>query len=167
MFPHRPLLLLLLLICKTTTKEDNTLLSFLFPQTQRRQNTHKKTRKKTKRREGAYFQAPVLPFHFWLSLLPFCFKRFFLASSSSQAEEKKKKTIKKKRNAKKGRNFPSSSCFSLSFLAPTSALPILPFCFKRFLMASFYSQTKEKKTHTKKKNHRKEKKMQKREGAFL
>jgi hypothetical protein len=43
----------------------------------------------------------------------------------------------------------------------------LPFCFKRFLMASFYSQTKEKKTHTKKKNHRKEKKMQKREGAFL
>jgi len=39
-------------------------------------------------REGAFLQAPTLPSHFWLSLLPFCFKHFFLASSFSQAKEK-------------------------------------------------------------------------------
>jgi len=47
-----------------------------------------------------------MPFHFWLSLLPFYFKHFLLASSFSQVEEKKrktkkKKTLKKKKNAKK------------------------------------------------------------------
>jgi flagellar biosynthesis protein FlhB len=64
---------------------------------------------------------------FALPLLPFCFKRFLLAFSSSQAKEKekktkKKKTIEKKKNAKKGGNFPSSSHFTLSFLALVSAL---------------------------------------------
>jgi hypothetical protein len=51
--------------------------------------THKK--KKTKRREGSYFQAPVLPSHFWLPLLPFYFKRFLLTFFSSQAKEKQRK----------------------------------------------------------------------------
>jgi hypothetical protein len=64
--------------------------------------THKKTtKKKTKRREGAYFQAPTLPFHFWLSLLPFCFKRFLLASSSSQARKINKQRKKNHREEKK------------------------------------------------------------------
>jgi len=36
--------------------------------------------------------------------------------------------------------------------------PLLPFYFKCFLLASFSSQTKEKKRKTKKKNHREEKK---------
>jgi hypothetical protein len=52
------------------------------------------------RREGAFLQAIVMPSHFWLlfslSLLPFCFKHFFLTSFSSKAEEKKKKQRKKK-----------------------------------------------------------------------
>ncbi len=43
------------------------------------------------RREGTFLQAPILPSHFWVSFLPFCFKCFFLASSSSQAGKKKKK----------------------------------------------------------------------------
>jgi hypothetical protein len=56
-------------------------------------------------REGAYFQAFVLPSHFWLLLLPFCFKRFLLTSSSFQTKGKKntmkkKKTIKKKKMQK-------------------------------------------------------------------
>jgi hypothetical protein len=63
--------------------------SFFSSQTQRRQNTQKQ-QKKTKRREGAYFQAPTLPFHFWLLLLPFYFKRFLLTSFCPQAEKKKK-----------------------------------------------------------------------------
>jgi len=63
-------------------------------QTQRRQNTQKNKNKKPREWEGAYLQAFVMPFHFWLSHLPFCFKCFFLTSFSSQ--EKKKKPRNKK-----------------------------------------------------------------------
>jgi len=51
----------------------------------------RKQQKKTKRKEGAYLQAPSLPSHFWLPLLPFYFKCFLLASSSFQTKKKKKK----------------------------------------------------------------------------
>jgi hypothetical protein len=84
------------------------------------------------------------------SLLHFCFKCFFLASSYFQAEEKKHKEKKK---CRKGGNLPSSSHFSLSLLAPTSALPLLHIRFKCFLLTSS-SQVEAKKTNTKKKNHR-------------
>jgi hypothetical protein len=82
--------------------------------------------------------------------LPFCFKHFFLAYSFSQVEEKKKKTIENKKNLKKGGNFLSSSCSTLSLLVLASALPLLPFCFKRSLLASSYSQAKKKNTKKKK-----------------
>jgi hypothetical protein len=48
----------------------------------------------------------------------------------------------------KARSFPLSSCSTLSLLAPTSAILLLPFCFKHFLLASFSSQAKEKKRKT-------------------
>jgi hypothetical protein len=63
--------------------------------------THKKTtKKKTNRREGTYLQALTLPFHFWLSLLLFYFKRFLMASFSSQTEGKKKKNHREKKKCK-------------------------------------------------------------------
>jgi hypothetical protein len=83
-----------------------------------------------------------------LPLLHFYFKRFFLASSFFQAKDKKnkeKKTHKEKKNVEKGGSFASSSHYALSLLAPASAFSLLPFCFKRFLLASSYFQTKEKK----------------------
>jgi hypothetical protein len=60
-------------------------------------------------------------------------------------KQKKKKTIEKKKNVEKGGSFPFNSRFSFSLLACTSALPLLPFCFKRFLLAFFSSQAKKKK----------------------
>jgi hypothetical protein len=81
-------------------KRSRWLSSFSF-QTQRKQNTQENNKKKTKRREGVFLQALVLPSHFWLLLLPFCFKHFLLASSSSQIEEKKRKTKKKNHKEEK------------------------------------------------------------------
>jgi hypothetical protein len=110
----------------------------------KKDKTHKKNNKiETKRREGAYLQALALPSHFWVPLLPFYFKCFLLASSSSQVERKKQKNHRKKRNANKEGNFLSNSHSVISFLGPTSVLPFLPFCFKRFLL--FSSRIKEKK----------------------
>jgi hypothetical protein len=85
---------------------------------------------------------------------------FFFSS-----RRKEKKNHKKEKNVEKGWNFLSSSHFALSLLAPVFALPILPFCFKHFFLASSFSQAKESKKKTKKKNHRKEKKC--REGREL
>jgi hypothetical protein len=62
---------------------------------------------------------------------------FFFSS-----RKKEKKTIEKKRNAKKGGSFPSSFRFVFSFFALTFALPLLPFYFKRFLLASFFFHVK-------------------------
>jgi hypothetical protein len=60
--------------------------------------THKKTtKKKTKRKEGVYLQVLGLPFHFWLSLLPFYFKRFLMTSSSQAIEKKTQRTRKEKK----------------------------------------------------------------------
>jgi hypothetical protein len=74
-------------------------------------------------------------------------------------KHKKDKTYKKttKKNQEKGRSFFLNSRFALPFLVPTSTFPLLPFCFKRFLLASSYSQAKEKK-----KNHGEEKKCRER-----
>jgi hypothetical protein len=114
-----------LLLCNIATKEDdNALPSFSSSQTQRRESTQEKNKKKTKRREGAYLQAPALPSHFWFLLLPFYFKCFLLAYFSFQV---------KKKNCRERRNFPLNSRFALSFLAPTSTLSLLSFYFKHFL----------------------------------
>jgi hypothetical protein len=82
------------------------------------------------KKEGAYFQALVLPSHFWLLFLAshFCLfvsSAFFLVSFSFQAEEKKEehKERKKKIQRREGDylsffNFAfeikGSSCFFLS-----------------------------------------------------
>jgi hypothetical protein len=80
----------LFLLCNTATKEDDNTLPLCYFQTQRRINTQENKPKKNKRREGAYLQAFALPLHFWLLLLPFCFKRFLLTSLFSKAKKKKK-----------------------------------------------------------------------------
>jgi len=58
---------------------------------------------------------------------------------------------------KKGGSLPLSSCFALSLLALVSALSLLHFYFKRFLLVSSFSQAK-KKNNAEKKTHREEKK---------
>ncbi len=89
------------------------LLAFFSSQAEENKKTQRKKihrkEKKMQRREGAYFQAFALPFHFWLLFLPsyFCIfvsSAFSLASFSSQVEENKKKHRKK--NAGKGGNLP-------------------------------------------------------------
>jgi hypothetical protein len=94
------------------------------------------------------FALPLLPFHF----CPFVSNIFSLhiLFLKQKKKKKKKKTKEKKKNVEKGGNFPSSSCSTLSLLVLASALPLLPFCFKRSLLASSYSQAK-KKTQRKKK----------------
>jgi hypothetical protein len=103
------------------------------------------------RKEGAFLQAPTLPSHFWLSILPFYFKCFLLAFSSSQAEEKKK-IIK---NVEEGESLPLSSHFAFSFLAPVSGLLFQHFRFKHFFLGIFFFSIKRKKKNTKKKNAKK------------
>jgi hypothetical protein len=70
---------------------------------------------------------------------------FFSSKRKKNTHTKEKKTIEKKKYAKKGGSLPSNSHFTLSLLAPASALLVFPFRFKRFFLASFSSQTKEKK----------------------
>jgi hypothetical protein len=97
-------------------------------------NTHNKTTKKTKRREGAYLQTPALPSHFWLLLLPSRFCTFISNAFSLHfllLKQKKKKTQRKKKNhrkenlCKEGKELTSSSHFASRFW-----LPLLPsrFC---------------------------------------
>jgi hypothetical protein len=136
---------------------------FFFSNIEKKKHIRKQ-QQKTKRREGAYLQALTLPSHFWLLFLPFRFKHFLLASSSSQTKEKKntqkeKKTIEKKKKCRDKRE--------LYLQAPDLPshfwLLLLPFCFKRFLLTSSSSQTKQKK----KKTIERTIKLQKREGAYL
>jgi len=132
-----------------------------------RQKNHREKKNAKKGGSFNFLQAPTLPFHFWLLLLPshfypsvsntFSWHLFLLKQKKRKKKNKKKKTIEKI-NAKKGGSFPSSSCIALSFLAPASTLSLMPFYFKFFLLASSSSQTKEKK---------REKKMQRREGTYL
>ncbi len=54
---------------------------FFFSSTRKKKRKKKKTinqKKKMQRREGAFLQAPTLPFHFWLPFLPSHFWPFVL-----------------------------------------------------------------------------------------
>jgi hypothetical protein len=134
-----------------------------FFSTRKKQNKTKKEKtieKKRNAKKGENFPSSsrsalsLLAPAFTLPLLPFCFKCFFLASSASQIEENKtkqrKKTHREEKNAKKGTSFPSNSCSALSLFTPASVLPLLPFYFKRFLLASSCFQAEEKKNKEKK-----------------
>ncbi len=61
-------------------------------------------------REGAYFQAFVLPSHFWLLLLPFLFQMFspniFFFSNKRKKKHIEKKNHREKKNVEKGGNLP-------------------------------------------------------------
>jgi len=67
----------------------------------------------------------------------------------------------KKTNVEKGRSLPSSSHSTLSFLAPTFVLLLLPFRFKPFLLTSSSFQIDEKKNTNKRKTIEKEKNAEK------
>jgi hypothetical protein len=155
-----------------TEKKARTSSSSFFSQTQRRRQwqqvaitffiTHKKTTKKNqeKGKEGAYLQALALPYHFWFLFLPshfctsvssaFSWHLFIFKQKKKTHTHKEKKTIKKKIYVKK-RSLPSSSHSAFSLLTPIFTFLLLHFCFKCFLLASFFSQAKEKKKNTKKK----------------
>jgi hypothetical protein len=77
-------------------------------------------------------------------------------------KKRKRKTIEKKKNAENGGSLPSSSCSTISLLAPTSGLMFLPLRFKRFLLGIFFFLSRRKKRKTqRKKNHREEKDVEK------
>jgi hypothetical protein len=90
--------------------------------------THKKTTKKTKKREGVYFQAPLLTFGFRFCLLVFAllFQTFspgiFFFSRRRKEKKNKKKNHREKKKCKGRRSLPSSSRFALSLLVPIFAL---------------------------------------------
>jgi len=124
-----------------------------FFQIEKKKKPKKKKKKKKKRRELS-FKLLLYPFIFGSHVCPPTFAlllRFLLASSSFQEKKNKEKAIEKKKYAEKGGSFLLSSRFAFSLLAPTSTLPLLPFCFKRFLLASFSSQVEKKKTKQRKK----------------
>jgi hypothetical protein len=117
------------------------LASFSFQVEEKKKKTIKK---KTNVKKGGSFPSSFsLPSHFWLSLLPFCFKRFFLASFFSQAKKKKNHKEEKKCIERKELSFKFHFIFSL--LALAFALPLLPFCLKRFLLTCSSSQVEKKK----------------------
>jgi hypothetical protein len=89
---------------------------------------------------------------------------------SSRRKEKKtkeKKTIQKKKKCREGNklSFKLPLCpftFGSCICPPAFAFPFFPFCFKRFLLASFSSQVEEKKKkHKEKKTIEKKKKCKK------
>ncbi len=141
---------------------------FFFSSRRKEKKNHREEKNAEKGRSflsSSYFALSLLAPAFALSLLPFCFKCFLLASFCFQAIFFKK-TIEKKKNAKKGGNFtPSSSHSTLLLLAPTSSLLFLSFCFKCFLLGifSFLSRRIKKK----KKKPQRKKKMQRRKGIYL
>ncbi len=142
-----------LLRCNKTTKEDdNTLPSssyslqhhhkrswhhivviFFFSNTKKIKHTTQKPRKGSE----LTFKLSLCP-----SLLVFASTLLFQTLSpdifffSSRRKKKQRKKNIEKKNAEKGGSLPSSSHSTLSLLAFASTLPLLPFCFKRFLLAS-------------------------------
>jgi len=83
----------LLVIISTLLFQTLSLSIFFFSNKRKTKRTKKnKTikKKQMQKKDGAFLQVPVRPSHFWLLLLPFCFKRFFETSFSSQAKEKKR-----------------------------------------------------------------------------
>ncbi len=110
------------------------------------------------RRERAFLQSSALPFHLGSYFYPSTFALLFQTLSPSifffSSRRKEKRNHREEKNAEKGKSFRSSSCSTLSLLVPTFAFPLLPFYFKRFLLASSCFQVEGKE---KKKNHREEK----------
>ncbi len=120
--------------------------------------------------EGAF----LLPFHFWLPLLPshFCpfvsnvfFGIFLFSSRRKKRKQTKKKQIEEKK-CKEGRELTFKLSLYPLTLAPAFGLLFLPYCFKCFLLGiCFFSSKRKEKKHKEKKHHRKEKKF--REGRSL
>jgi hypothetical protein len=121
-------------------------------------NRRKKKRKKRKKniekkknakKGGIFLQAPTLPSHFWLLLLPFCFKcfswHFLLLKQKKITKNIWNKTIKKIKMHRKEGAFLQAPTMAFHFWLPLLFSPLLPFCFKGFLLASSSSQTEEKK----------------------
>jgi len=129
------------------------LLAFSFYQTEEKKRKPQR-RKNMQRKEGAYLQAPTLPFHFWLPLLPFrfcisisnAFSWHLLLFKQKKTKKQKKKPIEKEKNAKKGRNLPLSSRYALSFLASASV-----FSFQALSPSIFLFSNKRKKKNTQRK----------------
>jgi len=81
----------------------------IFFSSRRKEKKHKEKKnhrgKKNQRREGAYLQAPILPSHVWLLLLPSCFClpafallfQMFFPSIFFFSNRRKKKNTKKKK----------------------------------------------------------------------
>jgi hypothetical protein len=63
-------------IATTPHKKMRAMHCLFFLLKHKKDKTHKKTTKKTKRREGAYLQALALPFHFWLLVEHLCQSMF-------------------------------------------------------------------------------------------
>jgi len=134
----------------------------------REDKTHKKTtKKKTKKGEGAYLQALVLPSHFWFPLLLSRFCTFVSSAFSWHLllfKWKKKKTQRKKKNCRKQKickegkeltfklllyPFILGSYFCL--LASTLSFQALSLCIFLFSNRRRKKKHKEKKTIEKKK----------------
>jgi preprotein translocase subunit YajC len=163
-----------LLRCNNTIEEDDGTLtssSFSLQHHHRRKQWHivvvfffsntkktkhkRKQQKKTKRREGAYLQAPVLPFHFWFSLLPFCFKHFFLASFSSRTKEKKnkeKKNHREENKCEKGREFSLKLPVCIFIFGSRLYLPTSTLLFQTLSLGTFFFSSRRKEKKTKKIN---------------
>ncbi len=106
-----------IIIYNLVLEDDNTLpLSFFFLQHHHRRRqwqcllkhkthkTHKKTTRKNHEKGGSLPSTPVLPSHFWLLLLPFCYKRFLLTFFSFQTNRRKEKKRKLKKNHREKKN---------------------------------------------------------------
>jgi hypothetical protein len=78
---------------------------------------------------GSYFYPPTST----LLFQTLSFSIFFFSS-----RRKEKKNHREEKNAKKRGSFPLSSHYALSLLVPTCTLSLLPFYYKRFLIAYFY-----------------------------
>jgi len=137
---------------------------FLF--SSRKKNTKKK---KTIRKKKLCREGRELTFKLLFCLLTFGSRFYYLVFALSfQAlslgiffSSKRKKNRKEQKNAEKGGSLPSSSRFAFSFLAPVFAFLLLPFPFKRFLLAFSSSQTEGKKNTRKKKTIEKNKNVEK------
>jgi len=136
---------------------------FFFSSKRKEKKTKKKKhRKENKCREGRElaFKLPLYPFTFGFCFYPPTSALLFQTLSLDiffSSRRKEKKNIEKKRNAEKGGSLPLSSHSTLSLLAFASTLPLLPFCFKHFLLASSSSQIEEKRKRQRKKKHREKK----------
>jgi len=102
-------------------------------------HTKKTTKKNQKERRELTFKLPLCPLIFGSRFYPPAFllpfqvffpsTLFFSNKTHTHTHRKEKNTIEKKKYASKGRSLSSNSCSTLSLLAPTSTLPLLPSCF--------------------------------------